>query len=73
MLNAHCTQHRRCFLRLAPPGLDSFAALNVMGYLRAMAVTEQQIIIATIHQPRSAIWSMFDKVSKHHACHITAF
>jgi len=43
-------------------GLDSFAALSVMGHLQTLALTMQQTIIATIHQPRSAIWEMFNKV-----------
>jgi ABC-type multidrug transport system ATPase subunit len=51
-----------CAAGLDHAGLDSFAALNVMGYLKNMALLEQKIIIATIHQPRSAIWSMFDTV-----------
>ena len=43
-------------------GLDSFAALSVMGYLQEITSTNQQTLIATIHQPRDAIWEMFDKV-----------
>jgi ABC-type multidrug transport system ATPase subunit len=43
-------------------GLDSFAALTVMGYLKRMARDNGHVVIASIHQPRSAIWSMFDKV-----------
>jgi ABC-type multidrug transport system ATPase subunit len=44
-------------------GLDSFAALNVMGYLQDLAASSRQTVIATIHQPRSAIWGTFDTVS----------
>ncbi|KIY98282.1 ABC transporter G family protein, partial [Monoraphidium neglectum] len=44
-------------------GLDSFAALTVMGYMKRMARTNGQVVIASIHQPRSAIWSMFDTVT----------
>ena len=44
-------------------GLDSFAALSVKSYLQHLAQTTQQTVIATIHQPRSAIWEMFDVVS----------
>jgi len=44
-------------------GLDSFAALTVMGYMKRMARSNGQVVIASIHQPRSAIWSMFDTVS----------
>ncbi len=43
-------------------GLDSFAALTVMGYMKRMARSNGQVVIASIHQPRSAIWSMFDTV-----------
>lgn len=46
-----------------PTGLDSFAALTVMRYLGSMAVDAGHVIIASIHQPRSAIWAMFDSVS----------
>lgn len=48
---------------LLPAGLDSFAALSVMGYLQHFAQATQQTVIVTIHQPRSAIWEMFDTVS----------
>lgn len=44
-------------------GLDSFAALSVMGHLQHVAQETHQTVIATIHQPRSAIWEMFDSVS----------
>jgi len=37
--------------------------MSVMGYLRNFAEATQQTVIATIHQPRSAIWEMFDTVS----------
>jgi hypothetical protein len=35
---------------------------QVMGYLRRMARDNGHIVIACIHQPRAAIWSMFDTV-----------
>jgi ABC-type multidrug transport system ATPase subunit len=44
-------------------GLDSFAALSVMGHLQHVAQATHQTVIATIHQPRQAIWEMFDTVS----------
>jgi ABC-type multidrug transport system ATPase subunit len=50
------------FLDEPTSGLDSFAALSVMGYLQRMARAAEHIIISTIHQPRSAIWQMFDQV-----------
>jgi ABC-type multidrug transport system ATPase subunit len=51
------------FLDEPTTGLDSFAALTVMGYMKRMARDNGHIVIASIHQPRSAIWSMFDTVS----------
>lgn len=42
-------------------GLDSFAALNVMEHMAHLAI-QGHAIIATIHQPRAAIWAMFHKV-----------
>eukprot|EP00879_Flechtneria_rotunda_P017044 GHRR01017850.1.p1 GENE.GHRR01017850.1~~GHRR01017850.1.p1 ORF type:complete len:820 (+),score=223.92 GHRR01017850.1:95-2554(+) len=51
------------FLDEPTSGLDSFAALTVMGYLKRMARDSGHVVIASIHQPRSAIWSMFDKVT----------
>ena len=45
----------------APAGLDSFAALNVMEHMSSLA-NLGHTVIASIHQPRSAIWDMFDKV-----------
>jgi ABC-type multidrug transport system ATPase subunit len=50
------------FLDEPTSGLDSFAALSVMGYLQRMARAAEHIIISTIHQPRNAIWQMFDQV-----------
>eukprot|EP00879_Flechtneria_rotunda_P005971 GHRR01006278.1.p1 GENE.GHRR01006278.1~~GHRR01006278.1.p1 ORF type:complete len:428 (+),score=125.08 GHRR01006278.1:410-1693(+) len=51
------------FLDEPTSGLDSFAALSVMGHLQRMARAADHIIISTIHQPRTAIWQMFDKVT----------
>lgn len=48
-------------------GLDSFAAFSVMSHLQNLAQTNKQTVIATIHQPRSAIWQMFDSV-RHLPC-----
>jgi ABC-type multidrug transport system ATPase subunit len=50
------------FLDEPTSGLDSFAALTVMGYLQRMARDKGHAVIASIHQPRSAIWNMFEKV-----------
>lgn len=51
------------FLDEPTSGLDSFAALTVMGHLKRMARDNGHVVIASIHQPRSAIWSMFDRVT----------
>eukprot|EP00877_Chromochloris_zofingiensis_P013185 jgi/Chrzof1/811/Cz01g29200.t1 len=48
------------FLDEPTSGLDSFAALSVMGYMKSMAHLGGHTVIATIHQPRAAIWNMFD-------------
>lgn len=61
----HCNTRKQLSRQGACPcaGLDSFAALSVMGHLQNVAQVTQQTVIATIHQPRSAIWEMFDTVS----------
>ncbi|KAL6748511.1 ABC-2 type transporter-domain-containing protein [Haematococcus lacustris] len=51
------------FLDEPTSGLDSHAALSVMSCLSTMAKEGGHIIIASIHQPRSTIWSMFDSVT----------
>lgn len=53
-----------CIVFLDEPtsGLDSFAALSVMSYMRSMAAGGQTVL-STIHQPRAAIWALFDTVS----------
>eukprot|EP00803_Ostreobium_quekettii_P007966 evm.model.scf_884EXC.7 EVM.evm.TU.scf_884EXC.7 scf_884EXC:39023-46896(-) len=50
------------FLDEPTSGLDSFAALNVMQYMKSMAELKSHTIIASIHQPRMGIWNMFNKV-----------
>lgn len=35
---------------------------QVMGYLKRMVREQNHVVIASIHQPRSAIWLMFDAV-----------
>jgi ABC-type multidrug transport system ATPase subunit len=42
-------------------GLDSHAALVVMEHLRGLCA-EGRTVICSIHQPRQAIWDMFDVV-----------
>ena len=51
------------FLDEQTSGLDSLAALTVMGHLQKVARATSQVVIATIHQPRSSIWQMFDAVT----------
>ncbi|GMH36516.1 hypothetical protein BSKO_04384 [Bryopsis sp. KO-2023] len=50
------------FLDEPTSGLDSFAALNVMQYMKSLAEFKSHTVIASIHQPRMSIWNMFDKV-----------
>jgi ABC-type nitrate/sulfonate/bicarbonate transport system ATPase subunit len=56
-----------CIVFLDEPtsGLDSFAALSVMSYMRTMAGSGQTVV-SSIHQPRAAIWALFDTVSSWH-------
>ena len=44
------------------PAQDSLAALSVSRFMRRMA-DGGHTLLAAIHQPRAAIWSLFDKVS----------
>jgi ABC-type multidrug transport system ATPase subunit len=43
-------------------GLDSTVALHVVDSLRMLAKKHNMTVVCTIHQPRSQIWDMFDKV-----------
>lgn len=49
------------FLDEPTTGLDSFNALNVMQSLRLLA-SNGRTIVCTIHQPRSAIFALFDQL-----------
>ena len=49
------------FLDEPTTGLDSFAALNIMEHMSCLAGMGHTIV-ASIHQPRTAIWDMFHKV-----------
>jgi len=51
------------FLDEPTSGLDSFAALNVVLFLKSMANTGATLI-ASLHQPRSAIWGQLDQVGR---------
>lgn len=41
-----------------------------MRYLQQMAKEARHIVLASIHQPRSAIWAMFDSVRTHGAPYV---
>lgn len=43
-------------------GLDSAASLEVVRYLRAVARRDNLIIVASIHQPSTAAFNLFDKL-----------
>lgn len=51
------------FLDEPTSGLDSFAALNVVLFLKNMATERGASMLASLHQPRTAIWSQLDQVS----------
>jgi ABC-type multidrug transport system ATPase subunit len=48
------------FLDEPTSGLDTYTAFNVMQILRDLAHRENRTIVATIHQPSSEIWALFD-------------
>jgi ABC-type multidrug transport system ATPase subunit len=50
------------FLDEPTSGLDSFAALNVVLFLKSMATEHGATLLASLHQPRAAIWSQMDQV-----------
>jgi len=47
----------------APPILNPTPHRSVMRYMQCMAHRGGHTVIASIHQPRAAIWAMFDTVS----------
>lgn len=51
------------FLDEPTSGLDSFAALNVVLFMKNMASQNGGALIASLHQPRSAIWGQLDQVT----------
>eukprot|EP00775_Hariotina_reticulata_P011714 gene11714-11859_t len=51
------------FLDEPTSGLDSFAALNVVLFLKSMASQRGATLLASLHQPRSAIWNQMDQVT----------
>lgn len=43
-------------------GLDAAAAMNIMSFIKELATEDKLIVCATIHQPSTAIYNMFDTV-----------
>jgi ABC-type multidrug transport system ATPase subunit len=52
------------FLDEPTSGLDSFAAWNVMRTLHQLAHAGGHTVVASLHQPRAAIWAMCDQVGE---------
>lgn len=50
------------FLDEPTTGLDAFAALNIMDHMACLAALGHTVV-ASIHQPRAAIWDMLHKAS----------
>lgn len=50
------------FLDEPTSGLDSSAALSVVSHLQQLAAMQQKLVLVCVHQPRAAIWSLFDQV-----------
>lgn len=50
------------FLDEPTSGLDSFTALNIIDTIKRIAVRDNKIVLMTIHQPRTDILNLFDKV-----------
>lgn len=53
---------RVLFLDEPTSGLDSAASLEVVRYLKAVARRDNLIIVASIHQPSTAAFNLFDKL-----------
>ncbi|KAI8901915.1 P-loop containing nucleoside triphosphate hydrolase protein [Globomyces pollinis-pini] len=50
------------FLDEPTSGLDSFNAFNTMETIKKLAKKEKKIVLLTIHQPRTDILNLFDKI-----------
>jgi ABC-type multidrug transport system ATPase subunit len=50
------------FLDEPTSGLDAFTSLNLLTLLKQIAQNNGQTIVCTIHQPRAAIFNMFDSL-----------
>eukprot|EP00842_Homolaphlyctis_polyrhiza_P003323 jgi/Hompol1/3992/HPOL_000688-RA len=53
---------RILFLDEPTSGLDAFNALNVIATIKDLAVKQNKIVLMTIHQPRTDILDLFDKI-----------
>ena len=53
---------RLIFMDEPTSGLDAFQALNVMSALKDLAVTKGRTIVASVHQPRSSIYALVDRL-----------
>ncbi len=52
-----------CYTFVNHSGLDSFAALSVVGSVRRMAAQAGLVVLASIHQPSARIWALFDRIT----------
>lgn len=50
------------FLDEPTSGLDAFNALNVMEIIKKLSVEQGKVVLMTIHQPRTDILELFDKI-----------
>jgi ABC-type multidrug transport system ATPase subunit len=53
---------RILFLDEPTSGLDSAASFEVMNYIKRVAVQHQLIVVASIHQPSTATFALFDQL-----------
>lgn len=56
------TEPQLIFLDEPTSGLDSSTAINVMDTVRKLAKDQGKTVIMTIHQPRTDILEMFDRI-----------
>ncbi|KAJ3088572.1 ATP-binding cassette sub- G member 2, partial [Quaeritorhiza haematococci] len=56
------TQPKVLFLDEPTSGLDAFTAFNIIEEIKKLAVSHNIIVLMTIHQPRTDILELFDKI-----------
>ncbi|KAJ3087492.1 ATP-binding cassette sub- G member 2 [Quaeritorhiza haematococci] len=56
------TQPKILFLDEPTSGLDAFTAFNIIETIKNLAVTHNMVVLMTIHQPRTDILELFDKI-----------